>query len=383
MPFPYKLDTGDRFTGDFKLAPVPPPPPPTDAEQKLKARLDRLLADIADLKVTAASASYGRRDSERAKLAKSLQTAVEAVMADKLAVEDALLGTYEQWGRYTERCVAIDDCRFFVHGLDAAGREIGDDKRTGFDDILYKFGRGDPTAEQIKLKGDVDRALSVVREVMQPVNTKRERLRSDYVRALVGIAKSGLEYNKVVLASSELVSFKADFVLNEASALKNSYVRRLGGWGVVLGVLAAIVWTVIDFNFHKIHHPGILLALLHRFDNMLLISCGAACGAWLAFLIRRPTLAFDDLTNLDEDLLRPSARMIYTMLLAPVVGLMFWTGMVAITIGGFTSNVAQSGAVGLLVGVLCGIASRAVATAVGTRAADFAGVIGGAANPAK
>jgi hypothetical protein len=117
---------------------------------------------------------------------------------------------------------------------------------------------------------------------------------------------------------------------------------------------------------------------LHQFRNFFLLAIGASFSAWLAFLIRRPTLEFASLVQLDDDLLSPVVRVVFTIGLSFVVGLLLWTGLIAITIGGFSTHFENSGMTAVLIGVFCGIASRALATAVSRRAEDFAGSVGSA-----
>jgi hypothetical protein len=387
MPFGYTIVASDRFEGDFALA-ERPGAAISDPERGLSSRITDVLDDLAAIPVEAETPLGLRLGSERRQVARGLRSLVDGVNAATVTPEAAECQSYEIWGRFKERREQIGQCRMYVAGLDAQGNLIRG--RNGYEDIVYQFGSGTPSPEQIALKGAVDRALAVVRAVVVPLNTRRARDRNDYIRDLVGVAKTGLEYGQVLLATGELASFKQTVVLREAGALKNSYVRRLGFWAALLALAAVLVFMAIDWNWTGNANPprydryGLFAhfgVYAHRFQNLLLIAVGAAGGAWLAFLIRRPTLAFEDLTQLDEDLLSPAIRMIYTMLLSPLVGLLFWTGMVSVKMGGFDSNVAHSGLVCVVIGALSGIASRAVATAVGRRADDLAAAIGGTAKP--
>ncbi len=388
MPFPYTIAAAVRFDGDFAVT-LPPGAQATHSEQDLSRRVRNVLDDLAAIAIDPARLADHRLNGERKGLADGLRSLLHGVSDDVVTSEQALLDSYELWGKFDEIRSQIGQCRFHVGGLDSQGRILHG--RVGFEDILYQFGKGEPTADQIALKSAIDRALSVVRKVVQPSDTERARDRSDYIRALVGIASAGLEYGQAPLANGELATFRQDFVTREASALKNGYVRRLGLWavflaGLVLACFLAIDWNYVDYATPRFNDRYGFLAhfepYLHRYQNLLLVATGAAGGAWLAFLIRRPTLAFEDLTQLDEDLLTPGVRMTYTMLLSPLVGLLFWTGMVSISVGRFnTDSLARSGLVCLVVGALSGIASRGVATAVGRRADDFAAAIGGTARP--
>jgi len=183
-------------------------------------------------------------------------------------------------------------------------------------------------------------------------------------------------------------------VTSEGPRIKNSYVRRLGVWALISVVLCAFFYLLVqpDTQFnpvanlrallfpefaHDPAHPG----QLYCFRNFFLLAIGASLGAWLAFLFRRPRLGFSDLVQMDDDLLLPVTRVIFTMVLGFVVGLLFWTGMVSIAVGNFSTNFENSGTTAMLIGAFCGIASQALATAVSRRAEDFAGNVGGRREP--
>jgi hypothetical protein len=82
---------------------------------------------------------------------------------------------------------------------------------------------------------------------------------------------------------------------------------------------------------------------------------------------------------MDDDLLNPATRVIFTIVLALVIGLVFWTGMVTIKVGTFSTDFKDSAGTAMLIGAFCGVASRALATAVTRRAEEFAGNVGGIA----
>jgi hypothetical protein len=204
----------------------------------------------------------------------------------------------------------------------------------------------------------------------------------------------GLTEGNLALATVTLETLQDDFVASEGPRIKNSYVRRLGVWALLSVVLCAFTYLLVqpDTQFdpvvklrallfpefaHDTANPGIL----YRFRNFFLLAIGASLGAWLAFLFRRPRLGFGDLVQMDDDLLNPATRIIFTMVLGFVVGLLFWTGMVSITVGNFSTQFENSGATAMLIGAFCGIATRALATAVSRRAEDFAGNVGGGAAP--
>ena len=81
-------------------------------------------------------------------------------------------------------------------------------------------------------------------------------------------------------------------------------------------------------------------------------------------------MSFDDLANLETDLLTPFYRVVFVVALTMCVCLFFATGMLQIKIGDLDTSVFKSpgtaspnGMISLL-GLLCGISERALAGSV-------------------
>jgi hypothetical protein len=256
--------------------------------------------------------------------------------------------------------------------------------------IGVHIGRGKATKDQLDLKRDLDKALTVVKCVMQDSPAGRFALRAaktaeiqikrhEYIQQLVGIGRVGLMDGDIELAKVTLETFKEEFVAREAATIKNYYVRRLGKWAFVFTLAFTLVYAFIGVYWADFQTANLGTNGLYRFRNFLPLAIGASAGAWLAFLIRRPVLGFGDLVQLDDDLLNPITRVVFTIVLSLVIGVLFWTGMVAITVGEFSTKFENDCLAALLIGAFCGIASRALAMAVSRRAEDFAGNVGGAA----
>ena len=240
------------------------------------------------------------------------------------------------------------------------------------------------------LKAELDSAVTLTKAVLtereraavgaewwmgrrEPVLEARRRL-SEYMTQLHGIATVGLtnlDPTQAVFARVDLQRYRAEFLVREAGAVKNRYVWRLGVWCLLVAVVSVAAYAVVRNNAQW--------GLLHVFRNFFLLSCGTAVGTWLSFSLRRVVLTFDDLAVLEEDRLDPGLRVLFMVALVSVVGLLFSTGAVSFGIGPVTSQAAMlvHGSSALLVGLLAGIAERALGTAVSRRAADFAGSVGG------
>jgi hypothetical protein len=84
---------------------------------------------------------------------------------------------------------------------------------------------------------------------------------------------------------------------------------------------------------------------------------------------------------MDDDLLNQATRVLFTIVSARVIWLVFWTGMVTISIARVSTAFEDSAATAMLIGAFCGLASRVLAKAVTRRAEEFAGNVGGNASP--
>src|SRR5262249_7743977 len=154
-----------------------------------------------------------------------------------------------------------------------------------------------------------------------------------------------------------------------AGTVKNSYIRRLG--------LYAIVFAIPAITFYLVCRYGFPNTILYRFREFVSMLVGCLLGTWLSFSIRRVTLGFWDLAHLEEDRLDPGIRLLFVAGLTIVVGLLFSTKAVIVTIGGFNTAFLNSGTFAVLIGCLCGLGEQGLSTAVARRASEFIASLGG------
>jgi hypothetical protein len=376
------LSQGTRIQDDFSVDFVKGYQP-TIKEKEIRDRINNCVAEL--VAITNDGTPRGQQlIADRDANLKLLREGVEKLLTGEQSAENLLFLTYKYEGKFEEVRVSLDSIKFTVTG-------IPDPQRT---DMLigvhYGIGRGKTTKEQLDLKRDIDKAVTVVKRVMQDGSNSRftasagkpeetQTKRHEYIQQLVGIGRVGLTDGDIELAKVTLETLKDEFVTREAAAVKNYYVRRLGIWAFVFTVVFAVAYAVIGGDLGSLLTTDLGRNGVYRFRNFLPLAIGASVGAWLAFLIRRPVLGFTDLVQLDDDLLNPVTRVVFTIVLSLVIGVLFWTGMVAIKIGGFSTEFENDGLTALLIGAFCGLASRALATAVSRRAEDFAGNVGGTA----
>lgn len=168
------------------------------------------------------------------------------------------------------------------------------------------------------------------------------------------------------MATAALASLREDFIMEQTGRIKNGHIQRLGAAAVVAVMLALASFLLIEW-----------LHVEHTRANLLpLAAIGASVGAWLSFAARKVTLSFRELAVIEDDFVTPGARIAIVILLSMAVILMLGLKVVSIKLGDFdTSNLGADAA--LLIGFLCGLAERAIASGVVARAGTFAIGIGG------
>lgn len=288
-------------------------------------------------------------------------------------------------GRFTEFLRQLDTTPFIVEA-----KPHPEDAKLSWD-VKIRVRDAPISDDRGRLKSELDRAVTVTRAVLTEreravgwidwvlgrhamrIATARQRL-SEYIEQLSGIATVGLmnlDVSQAVFARLDLARFKAEFTVREAGMVKNRYVRRLGWACAIMALLTTVAYVTVRMNEQW--------TVIHAFRNFWLLAVGTSIGTWLSFSLRRVVLTFDDLAVLEEDRLDPFLRVLFMVGLVLVVGLLFWTGAISFGIGPLGSQEAMQvhGAWALLMGLLAGIAERALGTAISRRASDFAVSVGG------
>jgi hypothetical protein len=262
-------------------------------------------------------------------------------------------------------------------------------------DLAIDVGSGDIKKEQQELFVAINRVASVLRKACtnlaapegsiekilnwlqpRPALEDPKYLLDQYLRKLARIARNGLTGGQLPLALLALDELRDEFVVQQAGRVKNSYIRRLAIASA--GSLLFFCATYVVFRYS---------GLPTQLRYFALAAIGASVGTWLSFSVRRVTLAFNDLANLEADLLTPFYRLVFVIALTMTVCLLFSTGVLNITIGALktdsfmTGSAANGWMISILVGILCGLSERAMATSVSARSASFVTGLGGEAGP--
>jgi hypothetical protein len=359
---------------------------PSDSEKKFVKYLNKTVTDglgnLGKGGTLAATEIAKARDGCAAALAEIAAQFIKGENIEALIWEAA-----RHWGSFQATADAIQRLHSVVV-VRVDDEDLAYDIEFNLDDLPLNV-------DQEKLVNDVRRALTVVLVVLarkdkstatrmiipivssaiaaKAVRDNISSRRSDYIRKLAYIARVGLSSPGLVRFSNSLLeSFKNDFVSREADFIKNRYVEVLGQHALVIGGIFLLVYGLADIF-------GVRHGCLHTYRSFLAMGAAACAGTWLSFSLRRVTLGFTDLANLDEDRLKPAMRLLFVVGLTWVIGVFLINNLVDFRIGNvpLAKELLTSGKIAVLLGVICGISERALASAVSRRSDDVLGTLGG------
>jgi hypothetical protein len=256
------------------------------------------------------------------------------------------------------------------------------DKGIGWQEILFE-GTNELfpiPPDQLKLKADIETTMMTLKVILPvkneepPPKTKTAIRYADYQIKLLGIAQTGLETPADPNSARQpLEALQADILLREGPRVKNSHMMSLGVAAAALAAVSAVVYWVLRNNPQASH-------LLYAYRNLFVLLTGTMIGTWLSFGLRRPKIVFKDLSALEEDMMEPVVRLIFTGLIAITIAFVFATEMVNVSIGGLNSaRVLDSGKSALLIGMLLGVSELALPGVLTRRASQFVSEVGGRA----
>lgn len=214
-----------------------------------------------------------------------------------------------------------------------------------------------PSEEELQLKDDVERTLSVLRILFADDDIKFR----EYFRPLLSLSQVGLvgEGAQLETAKRDLSSLKNEIVESEAGRVKNKYMKYLGLKALWMGSIPLVFALIINW----------LLPQLILLGNFLILWVGCMAGVWLSFGVRKRFLSFEDLHIPEKDRLEPIIRLIFTGILTIIIGLLFSTEAVVLKIGGIsTADFTKSYQVALLFGLLLGFSEKALPSVIAKKA---------------
>jgi hypothetical protein len=226
---------------------------------------------------------------------------------------------------------------------------------------------GEVPSDQANLISEIENALVVLRAVFK--ESEKDKFES-YFTAFLGLAQGGLVGVSAdpVTAHNILTSLKEEIVVQEAPRIKNGYMRRLGFYALLFATPTVLLVSPLIHSFYPTFITNSTYFIIHF--SLLWIGCMA--GAWVSFGIRKSALSYKDLAIIEEDLLEPKVRLIFTGLLTLMLGMFFLSEIITITVGGISSkNFANDMLSSLVIGILSGVAEKVLPTRVSNVATQF------------
>jgi len=243
-------------------------------------------------------------------------------------------------------------------GAFTVGPQAGDPR--GMEFLKLGTWQGEIPDDQSQIVLQVQEMLRVIDQLFPKQD---DRKFSDYYQSLLSIAQFGLVGNNAqpAFAARLLQSLRLEIVNREAGRVKNQYLRQLGFCALCTSVffwLLALGMTYISNQ----SVPAMFCVVL----------AASQLGVWLSFGIRKVEYTFEDLTLPEKDRLAPFIRLMFTAGLALVLTLAFFTGLVTVTLGGFSSaNFTESMATAILLGSLLGVSELALGGRVARHATQL------------
>jgi hypothetical protein len=212
---------------------------------------------------------------------------------------------------------------FVIKRPDQSDMEEG----TSWQEIIFITIITPPPPDQVKFRADIGTTLMTLRAIFSDKNegtrpktmTATQRRYAAYQDKLLGIAQIGLQTPADPNSARQyLEELRADILLREGPRVKNNYMKKLGVAAAALAAVSAVVYLVLRNNPQASH-------LLHAYRNLFVLLTGTMIGTWLSFGLRRPKIEFKDLSALEEDMMEPAVRLIFTGLIAITIAFVFAT----------------------------------------------------------
>lgn len=226
-------------------------------------------------------------------------------------------------------------------------------------------------ADQLKLVEQVQKSLTVLQMLFDPVNDKDRFL--EYFRPLTEIARNGLEglNAKPDVAAGALANLQHQAVTREAGRVKHRYMKRLASYaGSNSALWLAAGLSCLGFAKHPLWPELPAVVSNQGLACFFLLLSGCAAGVWLSFGARRPTLTFFELHIPEPDQLHPAMRVAFVMALTVIVGLLAHLQVMSVNLGDLKSaKVFADPVVAWMIGALCGFSEQLLSSQVSGQAA--------------
>lgn len=206
-------------------------------------------------------------------------------------------------------------------------------------------------AEVMKFADRLERACAKVRLLI----SDRTRQLNHYA-TLSSYLRHGLRQGEIDFATTALAGFEAQFVLEEGPIIRKRHL-----WATVITALSALgltamLWLILHSRA-DLFAPSFLPTLPDQssINTVALVAIGICLGIVFFAFIRNLTLTFDTLGNFDPAHLAPVLRFILVGVLATILCIVMWAGLLEVDINGLKLHeFMTSPQAAIVLGIVCG-----------------------------
>ena len=235
-------------------------------------------------------------------------------------------------------------------------QDLADSMEISFSPVI----KGNVPRDQQELYVDAKGTLFILKEFYLGKRADKDTFQKYYDR-LLALCQAGLvgSLAQPELARKALDQLKADVTNRESGKVKNHHIRELGKSAMLFGLPALAIGIILVLLFQS----GILSGSPNCIvvGNFLILWSGTMIGVWLSFLITRKSLSFEELVIIEEDRLTPKIRLLFTGLLAVIIGLLLWRDAIVIDFGKFsTTQISTDSLSAFLIGAILGLNEKII-----------------------
>lgn len=266
--------------------------------------------------------------------------------------------------------------------------------------------KSDIPSEQHELMLEFDKVCAVLRERLQ--KRSQEQFRDEF-RRLLRLAQATFsgEFARVSHGQKSLEAYKIELLNKEGPEIKNEYLKELAKSALIASIIIIIFAVIVRAGFYfgekynliateasgsykpeKLNGekpeelktnkanaalPSIKWNSQYSPMHFGFLLAATMWGVWLSFAVRNMNLRFEQLQNIESDLMRPWSRLLAVGLLAFILALFFQMQILVISIGGVasTSQISDNLLIAIFVGLCLGFTDKALPEQVQRRIEEF------------
>lgn len=198
--------------------------------------------------------------------------------------------------------------------------------------------------EQQKLYIEAESTNNIIKSL---ANTKKE-IKEKYFKKLLSLSQAGLvsDVANPQLALASLDKLKEEILTIEGQRIKNDYMKKLGLSALCINSIVLTVYFIINY-----FNTDIFI-----YSMYFVVFVSSLIGTWISFGARKFNIYFNQLNNLEEDMMIPCIRLVYIGVCSVIFLLFLNSGIITISIGNFSlNNISTNFELQSTIGILCGL----------------------------